>query len=55
MGESVIIYGKSGSGKSRSLINFGEDEIFLVNVIGKRLPFRSKFKYTINTDSISKI
>ena len=55
MGECVIIYGKSGSGKSRSLINFGEDEIFLVNVIGKRLPFRSKFKYTINTDSISKI
>ena len=55
MGECVIIYGKSGSGKSRSLINFGEDEIFLVHVIGKRLLFSSKFKYTIDTDSISKI
>lgn len=40
MGECVIVYGKSGSGKSRSLLNFGEDEIFLVNVIAKRLPFR---------------
>ena len=29
MGEAVIIYGKSGTGKSRSLMNFGEDEILL--------------------------
>lgn len=55
MGECIIIYGKSGSGKSRSLINFKEDEIFLVNVIGKRLPFRSKFKYEITTDDVNKI
>lgn len=55
MGECVIVYGKSGSGKSRSLINFGEEEIFHVNTIGKRLPFRSKFKYEIKTDDISKI
>ena len=55
MGECIIIYGKSGSGKSRSLINFGEEEIFLVNTIGKRLPFRKKFKYEIKTDSIGKI
>lgn len=55
MGECVFIYGKSGSGKSRSLINFGEDEIFLVNTIGKRLPFRSKFKYEIKTDDFGKI
>lgn len=55
MGECVIVYGKSGSGKSRSLINFGEDEIFLINTIGKRLPFRSKFKYEIKTDDIGKI
>ena len=45
MGEAIIVYGKSGSGKSRSLLNFGEDEIFLVNTIGKRLPFAKKFKY----------
>lgn len=55
MGECVIIYGKSGSGKSRSLKNFAEDEIFLINVIGKRLPFRSKFKYEITTDDVNKI
>ena len=55
MGECVFVYGKSGSGKSRSLINFGEDEIFLINTIGKRLPFRSKFKYEIKTDDFGKI
>ena len=55
MGECVFVYGKSGSGKSRSLINFGEDEIFLVNTIGKRLPFRRKFKYEIKTDDFNKI
>ena len=46
MGNAIFIYGKSGSGKSRSLKNFGEDELFLVNVNGKRLPFNKKFKYT---------
>lgn len=46
MGNAIFIYGKSGSGKSRSLKNFAEDEIFLVNVNGKRLPFNKKFKYT---------
>lgn len=47
MGEPILIYGKSGCGKSRSLINFNEDEIFLVNVEGKRLPFPKKFKYEL--------
>ena len=55
MGEPILIYGKSGSGKSRSLINFAEDEIFLVNVIGKRLPFAKKFKYSAALDDITKI
>lgn len=55
MGEVVIIYGKSGVGKSRSLKEFKEDEIFLVQAIKKRLPFRSNFKYsciTCNTNTI---
>ena len=55
MGRFILIYGKIGSGKSRSLKNFGEDEIFLVNVIGKELPFRNKFKYVSVTDSIDTI
>lgn len=55
MGEAILCYGKSGSGKSRSLLNFEEDEIFLINAIGKRLPFRKKFKYTYKTDNVQKI
>ena len=55
MGEGVIIYGKSGSGKSRSLLNFKEDEIFLVNVIGKRMPFPKKFKYELKSDNVQQI
>ena len=55
MGESVLIYGRSGSGKSRSLYNFAEDEIFLVQSIKKRLPFRKTFKYSMVTDKVDTI
>ena len=55
MGMPVLIYGKSGSGKSRSLKNFGEDEIFLVNVERKFLPFRKKFKYVLKSDNVNLI
>ena len=55
MGIPVYIYGKSGSGKSRSMKNFSEDEILLVNVEAKPLPFRSKFKYVLKTDNIDTI
>lgn len=55
MSEVVLIYGKSGSGKSRSLLNFGEDEIFLINVCGKRLPIRKKFKYVMVSDDVNTI
>lgn len=55
MGENIIIYGKSGSGKSRSLKNFKEDEIYLINTIGKRLPFRNSFKYVTVSDNMATI
>lgn len=55
MGVGVLIYGRSGSGKSRSLKNFSEDEIFLVNVLGKPLPFPGRFKYQMKTDSYKTI
>lgn len=55
MGRAVLIYGRSGSGKSRALKNFAEDEILLVNVISKDLPFRKKFKYEYRTDNYEKI
>jgi energy-coupling factor transporter ATP-binding protein EcfA2 len=55
MGRFILLYGKSGSGKSRSLKNFGDDEIYLVNVIGKEMPFRKRFKYVSVTASIDTI
>lgn len=50
MGYPVIIYGKSGSGKSRSLKNFAEDEILFCNVENKAQPFRHGFKYTVGAE-----
>ena len=55
MEEAILVYGKSGSGKSRSLKNFGEDEILFVNVISKRLPFQKKFNYELITTDYNKI
>ena len=55
MGIPVLIYGRSGAGKSRSLKGFGEEEIFLVNVVGKPLPFPGRFKYTAKTDNYNTI
>lgn len=55
MGMCVLVYGKSGSGKSRSLKFFGEDEILLINIEGKELPFRNTFKYICRTDSLDTI
>lgn len=55
MGVPVLIYGRSGSGKSRSLKGFAEDEIYLFNVIGKPLPFQGRFKYVTTTDKYKTI
>lgn len=38
----VLILGESGTGKSASLRNFTKDEVFLVNVANKPLPFKCK-------------
>lgn len=43
MAELVMILGESGSGKSASLRNFAPGEVCILNVAGKRLPFRNKF------------
>lgn len=42
MGMPVLILGESGSGKSTSLRNFNPDEIEVLNVASKPLPFRKK-------------
>ena len=55
MGVPVLVYGKTGSGKSRSLKNFAEDEILLINVEGKQLPFRKKFNYVLKSDNLNLI
>ena len=55
MGMPVPIYGKSGSGKSRSMKFFGEDEILLLNEEGKELPFKKRFAQTGKTDDVDKI
>lgn len=40
----VLVIGKSGSGKTYSLKNFGPDEIGIISVEKTRLPFRSNLK-----------
>lgn len=55
MAEFVLIMGKSGSGKSRSLINMNPEEYLLINVTGKRLPFKGKPKYEYKGTDYNKI
>ncbi len=55
MGLPVLILGFSGSGKSSSMRGFGADELALVNVNGKYLPFRGVFNETIVTDDVGRI
>ena len=45
----VMVCGQSGTGKSSSLRNFAPEDVCIVNVSGKPLPFRNKHK-TFNTD-----
>lgn len=40
----ILLIGKSGSGKSTSLRNFKKDEVAVINVLGKPLPFKSNIK-----------
>lgn len=55
MGKCVIVYGRSGVGKSRSLKEFKEDEIYLVNVLGKPLPFKGGFRMVSETADVQTI
>ena len=53
MGILVYILGKSGTGKSYSMRNFPQNELALINVQGKILPFRgsAKIEQTTTDDS----
>lgn len=46
----VMVYGHSGSGKSASLRNFNPEQVAVINVLGKPLPFRSNMKTYITND-----
>ena len=46
----VMVYGHSGSGKSTSLRNFDPEQVAVINVLGKPLPFRSNMKTYITND-----
>lgn len=48
MGNLILVLGRSGSGKSTSLRNFGPDEVGVFAVAGKRLPFRSRLPVANN-------
>ena len=54
MAVGVLILGESGTGKSASLRNFEPDEISVINVSGKPLPFRKKLPI-FHTDDYEKI
>lgn len=53
MGVPVLVLGASGSGKSTSMRNLGND-VGVFNVASKALPFRKKLK-VINTNDYNKI
>lgn len=54
MGLPILVLGKSGSGKSTSLRNFQENEIGIINVLGKPFPFKNNLK-SLKTDDYAKI
>lgn len=57
MGALVFVLGRSGTGKSYSLRGFGKDELALVNVQGKILPFKHTWQNIniVNTDNSAEI
>ena len=56
----VLLIGASGTGKSTSLRNFNKDEVAVINVLGKPLPFKTDIKapkidnYQVILDQIAK-
>ena len=54
MGVGVLVLGASGSGKSTSMRNFKKGEVLVLNVAGKRLPFRGALDM-INNATYQKI
>lgn len=56
MARIVLVYGKSGSGKSTSIMNLPEKETVIINVNSKELPFKGSKKFMkFNTDNYKTI
>jgi hypothetical protein len=56
MGILVYVLGRSGTGKSYSMRNFDKEDLAVINVQGKILPFKGSGKFHIvNTDDASQI
>jgi hypothetical protein len=47
--------GKSGTGKTCSLMSFEENELCLINVLNKPLPFKKTFRSTLASDDYNQI
>lgn len=47
----TMLYGESGTGKSTSFRNFTNDEVAIINVSGKPMPFKSDLKTLNPVDS----
>lgn len=54
MGVPVLILGESGTGKSASLRNFKADDLKVINVANKPLPFKNKFE-SISSDDYREV
>ena len=54
MGLPVLILGESGTGKSASLRNFSPEDLIVINVANKPLPFKNKIK-NVATDDYKEI
>ncbi len=54
MAEVVLVLGYSGSGKSTSLRNFKKEEVGVINVANKRLPFKNNL-LMINSSNYAQI
>ena len=50
----VIIMGESGTGKTTSIRTFGENEVEVVNVMGKIMPFFQPKVHQVNVPQIAK-
>lgn len=55
MAQVILLLGKSGSGKSTSMRNFSHDELALINVNKKPLPFKGKFDSTLESTNYEQI